>query len=93
VLREPHSENPTSAASTALIERTRRSVLDYFSASEDEYAVIFTPIRASVGLASTIEDVERFLTLLETTYRDAQPLGDLGDVRSRLAGPRADALV
>ena len=30
----PHSEDPTSAAaSTALIERTRRSVLDYFSAS------------------------------------------------------------
>jgi selenocysteine lyase/cysteine desulfurase len=31
-------------------------------------------IRASVGLASTIEDVERFLTLLETSvwppYRD-----------------------
>jgi selenocysteine lyase/cysteine desulfurase len=39
----PHSENPSSAASTALIERTRRSVLDHFSASEDEYAVIFTP--------------------------------------------------
>jgi len=33
-------------------------------------------IRASVGLASTIEDVERFLTLLETTYRDAQGPAD-----------------
>jgi selenocysteine lyase/cysteine desulfurase len=27
-------------------------------------------IRASVGLASSIEDVEKFLTLLETTYQD-----------------------
>jgi hypothetical protein len=27
-------------------------------------------IRASVGLVSNIEDVEKFLTLLETTYRD-----------------------
>ncbi len=39
----PHSENPTSAASTQLIERARRAVLDHFNASEDEYAVIFTP--------------------------------------------------
>ncbi len=39
----PHSENPTSAASTALIERARRAVLDHFGASADEYAVIFTP--------------------------------------------------
>lgn len=39
----PHSENPTSAASTRLIERARRAVLDHFNASEDEYAVIFTP--------------------------------------------------
>jgi selenocysteine lyase/cysteine desulfurase len=38
----PHSENPTSAASTRLIERARRAVLDHFNASEDEYAVIFT---------------------------------------------------
>jgi selenocysteine lyase/cysteine desulfurase len=39
----PHSENPTSTASTELIERARRAVLDYFRAPEDEYAVIFTP--------------------------------------------------
>jgi selenocysteine lyase/cysteine desulfurase len=39
----PHSENPTSAASTRLIERARRAILDHFNASEDEYAVIFTP--------------------------------------------------
>jgi selenocysteine lyase/cysteine desulfurase len=39
----PHSENPTSAASTELIERARLAVLAHFSASPDEYAAIFTP--------------------------------------------------
>ena len=39
----PHSENPTSAASTELVERARCAVLEYFNAPEDEYAVIFTP--------------------------------------------------
>jgi hypothetical protein len=39
----PHSENPTSAASTALVERARRSVLAHFNAPPEEYAVIFTP--------------------------------------------------
>jgi selenocysteine lyase/cysteine desulfurase len=39
----PHSENPTSAASTELTERARRRVLEHFNAAEQEYAVIFTP--------------------------------------------------
>jgi selenocysteine lyase/cysteine desulfurase len=39
----PHSENPTSAASTELIERARHQVLEHFSAPPDEYAAIFTP--------------------------------------------------
>jgi selenocysteine lyase/cysteine desulfurase len=39
----PHSENPTSAASTELIERARLAVLAHFNAPPDEYAVIFTP--------------------------------------------------
>jgi selenocysteine lyase/cysteine desulfurase len=39
----PHSENPTSAVSTELIERARRQVLTHFSAPPEEYAVIFTP--------------------------------------------------
>jgi len=38
----PHSENPASAASTQLIERTRHAVLQYFGAPPKEYAVIFT---------------------------------------------------
>ena len=43
VYGNPHSDNPTSSASTALVEQTRAAVLRYFNASADEYAVIFTP--------------------------------------------------
>src|SRR5215472_13881194 len=39
----PHSENPTSTASTLLVEQARAAVLRYFNTAEDEYAVIFTP--------------------------------------------------
>jgi selenocysteine lyase/cysteine desulfurase len=39
----PHSENPTSSAATALVDRTRAAILSYFNASPEEYAVIFTP--------------------------------------------------
>src|SRR6202035_2505959 len=39
----PHSENPTSTASTLLVEQARAAVLRYFNTSPDEYAVIFTP--------------------------------------------------
>jgi selenocysteine lyase/cysteine desulfurase len=38
----PHSQNPASAASTELIERTRHAVLQYFCAPAEEYTVIFT---------------------------------------------------
>ena len=39
----PHSENPASARSTELVERARLAVLAHFSATPEEYAVIFTP--------------------------------------------------
>ena len=42
VLGNPHSSNPTSAATTAMVERCRRHVLEYFRASAEEYAVVFT---------------------------------------------------
>jgi molybdenum cofactor sulfurtransferase len=42
VLGNPHSHNPTSAASTTLVEEARQAVLSYFGASRDEYEVIFT---------------------------------------------------
>jgi selenocysteine lyase/cysteine desulfurase len=43
VFGNPHSSNPTSAASTELVERARAYVLEYFRASPAEYVAIFTP--------------------------------------------------
>ncbi len=37
----PHSSNPSSRASTELVEETRSRILRYFRAVEDEYVVIF----------------------------------------------------
>jgi selenocysteine lyase/cysteine desulfurase len=39
----PHSDNPTSSASTLLVEGAREAVLRYFNTTADDYAVIFTP--------------------------------------------------
>ncbi len=39
----PHSANPASAASTALVDQARAAVLRYFNASPQEYGAIFTP--------------------------------------------------
>ncbi|MFC4913948.1 aminotransferase class V-fold PLP-dependent enzyme [Actinomadura gamaensis] len=43
VFGNPHSENPSSRASTDLVEHARAAVLRFFNADPDEYAVIFTP--------------------------------------------------
>jgi molybdenum cofactor sulfurtransferase len=42
VFGNPHSTNPTSMAMTKLVEQARDYVLEYFNASHEEYAVIFT---------------------------------------------------
>jgi selenocysteine lyase/cysteine desulfurase len=42
VFGNPHSHNPTSLAMTELVEKARRSVLEYFNAPPDEYLAIFT---------------------------------------------------
>ena len=42
VLGNPHSHNPTSLASTQLVEEARDSVLAFFNADPDEYDVVFT---------------------------------------------------
>ena len=41
VLGNPHSNNPTSLATTHLVERARQRVLDYFNAA-DAYLCVFT---------------------------------------------------
>lgn len=43
VYGNPHSRNPASAEMSEWVERGRRDVLEYFGASPEEYAVIFTP--------------------------------------------------
>ncbi len=42
VLGNPHSGNPTSAATTELVERVRDVVLAWFGASKADYTVVFT---------------------------------------------------
>jgi selenocysteine lyase/cysteine desulfurase len=42
VFGNPHSENPTSAASTGACERARRRILEFFHADPEEYDVCFT---------------------------------------------------
>ena len=65
VFGNPHSINPTSAASTELAERARASVLEFFNASPDEYVAIFTPNATGalrlVGEAYPFHPGDRFL--------------------------------
>jgi molybdenum cofactor sulfurtransferase len=42
VFGNPHSHNPTSLASTRLVEEARAAVLGFFHAPTDEYDVVFT---------------------------------------------------
>jgi selenocysteine lyase/cysteine desulfurase len=43
VFGNPHSASPCSTETTALVEDTRRAILEYFNASPDQYTAIFTP--------------------------------------------------
>jgi molybdenum cofactor sulfurtransferase len=65
VYGNPHSINPTSAASTELVERARASVLEFFRASPEEYVPIFTPNATGalrlVGEAYPFRPGDRFL--------------------------------
>ncbi|MCL4367654.1 MAG: aminotransferase class V-fold PLP-dependent enzyme [Actinobacteria bacterium] len=65
VLGNPHSQNPTSAASTRQVEKAREAVLRFFGASRDEYEVIFTANASSalklVGEAYPFEPGDHLL--------------------------------
>ena len=65
VYGNPHSINPTSAASTELVERARASVLRFFRASPEEYVAIFTRNATGalrlVGEAYPFHPGDRFL--------------------------------
>jgi molybdenum cofactor sulfurtransferase len=65
VFGNPHSVNPTSSATTSLVESARERVLDYFNADPDEYIAIFTPNATGalrlVGEAYPFRAGDRFL--------------------------------
>jgi selenocysteine lyase/cysteine desulfurase len=65
VFGNPHSINPTSAASTAVVEQAREAVLDFFGASPAEYLAAFTPNATGalrlVGEAYPFHRGDRFL--------------------------------
>jgi len=65
VLGNPHSKNPTSLASTHLVEETRAAVLEFFSADPAEYDVIFTSNASGglklVGESYPFRDGDRYL--------------------------------
>lgn len=69
VFGNPHSLNPTSRAMTELVERARSSVLDFFHASPEEYAVIFTANASHalklVGEAYPFQPAGQFLLLFD----------------------------
>ena len=65
VFGNPHSINPTSAASGELVERARAHVLEFFRASPHEYVAVFTPNATGalrlVGEAYPFRSGDRFL--------------------------------
>jgi selenocysteine lyase/cysteine desulfurase len=65
IFGNPHSINPTSAASTELVEHARAYVLEFFNASPDEYVAVFTPNATGalrlVGEAYPFHPGDRFL--------------------------------
>jgi selenocysteine lyase/cysteine desulfurase len=65
VFGNPHSQSPASAAATALVERARAAVLDFFAASPEEYVAVFTPNATGalrlVGEAYPFRPGDRFL--------------------------------
>ena len=54
----PHSENPSSQAAGTAVESARRSVLAFFRADPEEYAVVFTP--NATGACRLVGEAYRF---------------------------------
>jgi molybdenum cofactor sulfurtransferase len=69
VYGNPHSVNPSSSASTALVDRARAAVLRYFNACPSEYVCIFTPNATGalrlVGEAYPFGPRDRFLATFD----------------------------
>jgi selenocysteine lyase/cysteine desulfurase len=75
VLGNPHSENPTSAAATQIVENVRLDVLRFLNADPDEYTVVFTANASAalklVGEAFPFTEGSRF-TLLQDNHNSVQ---------------------
>ena len=69
VLGNPHSDNPSSLRSTLFMEEARKTVLEFFTASPDEYAVIFTQNASNalrlVAESYPFQDESCFLQLVD----------------------------
>ena len=76
VLGNPHSTNPTSAASTVAVERAKAAVLRFFKADANEYLVIFTA--NATGALKTVAEAypfEKDGQLLLTFYNHNSVIG------------------
>ena len=85
VLGNAHSTNPTSAASTELVERARASVLEFFTASPDKYVAIFTPNATSRSSANKTR-LDQAAAIFEP---DRRPISSAYSPR-RLSYPNGD---
>jgi molybdenum cofactor sulfurtransferase len=65
VFGNPHSSNPTSMATTRLVEQARQYILRFFNAAPEEYVVIFTSNASTalklVGEAYPFEPGDQYL--------------------------------
>jgi len=87
VFGNPHSGNPTAKAMTALVEQARYKVLEFFNASPDEYAAIFTANASTalklVGEAYPFGEGDHFLL----TFDNHNSVNGIREfARSRRAG-------
>ena len=81
VFGNPHSESPTSLASTALVNEARARVLRFFDADPDEYVVCFT--------ANTSAAIQLVASAYPLRARCAvHPLGGQPQLRERRARVR-----
>ena len=79
----PHSVNPTSEASTELVERTRARVLAHFNASPDEYTAVFT--QNATGAARLVGEAYPFTrrTRLVLTFDNHNSVNGLREFARR----------
>ena len=84
VLGNPHSESPTSAQATEIVESARRDVLSFFAADPDVYTVVFTANASAalklVGEAYPFGPGSR-LTLLQDNHNSVHGIRSYAEAR------------